>query len=426
LLPDRSGARGTACAHRALSKNARENNHVAEEKKRRRRTWIIVVAVVVVVGLIAIVIGTRAHARQLAASNTLTATVARGTVTSSVTATGQLTYQYTYTVAPGVSAVLTQLDGVAVGSSGSSTGSTSSGGATSSGYRTTSLSASVGEAVTTNEKLAVATSVGTSTTDLQAAVTSAQQALDSANSSLSYDQSSYNSLEVARGTTTEALNAALKQISADYVSIDQARAALTTAQEAQSAHTVTVTSPVDGNILAISTAVGASASQVATIGAGNREVSVMVSEYDIPKLVVGQKVALTLGSSLTSFAGTVAKISPQPSDSTGVEQYQVVISSTAIPSYGRIGMTGTASIAIATKHNVLEVPVSAVNSVNGHSTVTVFTARGKKVVTTVTTGLVGDNSIEITSGVTAGEKVVTGVNGTIPATTTKAGKVGRL
>jgi multidrug efflux pump subunit AcrA (membrane-fusion protein) len=387
-----------------------------------------VVAVVVVIGLFAIVIGTRVHARQLAASSTLTATVTRGTVTSSVTASGQLVDQYTYTVAPGVSAVLTQLDGVAVGSSGSGSGSGSaSAGATSNGYRTKSLSVSVGDTVKANEKLAVATSVGTSATDLQAAVTSAQQSLDSADASLSYDRSSYDSLTGAAGTTTEALNSALKQISADYASIDQARAALTTAEESQTSQTVTVTSPVAGSILAISTAVGASASQVATIGAGRQEVSVMVSEYDISKLVLGQKVSLTLGSSLTSFAGTVAEISPQPSDSTGVEQYQVIISSDAIPSTGRIGMTGTASIAIAAEHKVLEVPISAVNSVGGHATVTVFTARGKKVVTRVATGLVGDNSVEILSGVTAGEKVVTGVNGTIPATTTtKTGKGSRL
>jgi HlyD family secretion protein len=411
-------------ARHAVEEPARES-HVAEANKRRRRTWIVVIAVVVVIGLFAIVIGTRVHARQLAASNTLTATVTRGTVTSSVTASGQLVDQYTYSVAPGVSAVLTQLDGVAVGSSGSSTGSASAG-ATSSGYRTTSLSVGVGDAVKANETIAVATNVGTSATDLQSAVTSAQQSLDSAYASLSDDRSSYNSLKATTGSSTQSLNSALKQISADYVTIDQARSALTAAQESQAGHTVAVTSPVAGNILAISTAVGASASQVATIGAGRQQVSVMVSEYDIPKLAIGQKVSLTLGSSLTSFAGTVAEISPQPSDSTGVEQYQVVISSDAIPSYGRIGMTGTASIAIAAKHNVLEVPISSVNSVDGHATVTVFTARGKKVVTRVTTGLVGDNSVEILSGVTAGEKVVTGVNGTIQATTTKTGPGGRL
>lgn len=404
-------------------------------KKRRRRIWIIVAAVVVVLALIAVLFAVRAGNRRGAASGDITAVVSRGAVSASVTASGQTVDEYTYSVAPGVSAVLTQRDGVAVngsssssaastaaGSTASSSGSGSSGGASSSGYQTTSLSVAIGDTVHANETIATATSQGTRASDLEASVTNAKATVDNAYAALSNDQSTYTSLTTATpAATTQSLNAAKKQIQQDYLTITTAKSSLSLANENLAARIVAVNSPVDGYIQAIPTAVGASATQVATIGAGAREISVMVSEYDISRVLLGQKVDVTLGSSTSTFVGNVVRMSPVPNSSTGVEQYQVVVGSASIPSTARIGMTVTAAIEIASHQNVLNVPASAITVSNGRSVVTVVTARGQQVVTPVKLGLIGNSSVEILSGLTAGETIVVGAAGTVPATTTTIG-----
>jgi multidrug efflux pump subunit AcrA (membrane-fusion protein) len=416
---------------------------VVKAKHRKRRTWIIIGGVVIVVALIAALIGIRVSSRMNAASGDLTTTVSRGTVTSSVAASGQLVDQYTYSVAPGATPVLTQQDGVAATSSASSStsstastgssatsaagsGSTSSAGASAAGYKTTAIDVHVGDGVTANQTLATATLTSAGASDLATAVSNATAAVNNANAALSYDQSTYTSETTLANITTASLNAAQKQISADYVAINTAKSSLTTANENLATQNVTITSPVNGYILSLGTAVNASAAQVATIGAGARLVSVMVSELQIASVQVGQQVAVTLGSSSTPFAGTVSSIAVAPTASSGVETYQVLISSTVIPATGRVGMTVTATIAIASHPDVLNVPASAISTSGGHSVVTVVPARGKPIVTPVTLGLVGDSSVEIVSGLASGDRVITGATGTVPVTSTNTGIGGRL
>ena len=280
----------------------------------------------------------------------------------------------------------------------------------------------VGDAVHTDEKIAAATSDTTKKSDLEAALSSAEASLNNAFSALAADQSSYTAEKNSSTSTTQSRNAAKKQVSADYVAIDTGRTSVTTAKENLSGSSVIVKSPVSGHIRSITTANGASASQVATIGAGRLLVSVMVSEYDIARVQQGQSVRMSLGATKTSFAATVSSIAQLPDDSSGVEEYQVVISSDAIPSVARVGMTATASITIASHPGVLNVPASAITTAHGRSVVSVVNARGNLTVTPVTLGLVGDSTVEIDSGLTAGDRVVTGATGTVPpATITRGG-----
>ena len=407
--------------------------------KRSRLPWIILIVVVVVIVVAVVGLGASRSGRggSSAASSTLTSKVARGDVTSDVTASGQIVDQYTYSVSAGSPAVLTAQDGVASGSSipsasttststSTGTGSSSSGAGGSTDFTTTELDVAAGGTVTAGQVLAKASSSASDATSLQAALTSATASLNSAYNALSSDQSSYDSLTSTSSTSTPALNDAQKQISADNAAIAQAQAAQASAQTALDAGSVSVTSPAAGQVLSVGTAVGASASPVATIGAGATELSIMVSEYDVPKVQLKQAVDVTLGNSSTTFAGTVSRISSVSTDASGVQQYQVVVSSTALPATARVGMTVTASITIATHTDVLHVPASAVTTTAGKSTVTVVSASGSDDVKTVTLGLIGVDSVEITSGLKAGEKVVTGASGTVPATTSGGGIAGHL
>lgn len=393
---------------------------------RKRRPWIIIL-IIVVVGLLAIGIGLRARPGSDLSSSYLSQIVTKGTVTASVSASGQLVDAYTYSVAPNATPVLTQRDGVAVGTTataGSATGSSGTstgavGGATAAGYVTTAISANVGDHVAANGQIATAANATVKNTDLATAQSNARAAVNNAQVALSNDQSSLASQQALAVTpaTTQSINTLQKQVSADSVAINSARATLTTAEENTANASVSVTSPVDGYIRSLTTAVGATASQIATIGSGGVDVSVMVSEYDIARVLPNQTVQLSLGSSPAPFTGTVSSISQVPNSSTGVQDYQVVIATSGIPATGRIGMTVSASIGIASHAAVLNVPPSAITTRNGGSVVTVINASGNTTVKKVTLGLVGDSSVEITSGLIAGERVVTGASGSVPVVT---------
>jgi multidrug efflux pump subunit AcrA (membrane-fusion protein) len=174
-----------------------------------------------------------------------------------------------------------------------------------------------------------------------------------------------------------------------------------------------VTSPVDGTVRSVSTTVGAAASQVATIGAGGVIVSVQVSEHDVARLSIGQTVALTLGATKETFTGTVSIVGSLATSTTGVQQYQVLVAANSLPADARIGMTVTGSIEISSAKGVLNVAASAITTVNKQSTVKVL-ENGRLRLATVTLGVVGDSRVEIKSGLTEGDIVVTGSSGTVP------------
>ena len=69
-------------------------------------------------------------------------------------------------------------------------------------------------------------------------------------------------------------------------------------------------------------------------------------------------------------------------------------------------MTGNVDVITAQKQNVLRLPVTAINPRNGRATVQVLGKDGKTETRDVTTGLKGDDDIEITSGLNEGDKVV--------------------
>jgi multidrug efflux pump subunit AcrA (membrane-fusion protein) len=76
------------------------------------------------------------------------------------------------------------------------------------------------------------------------------------------------------------------------------------------------------------------------------------------------------------------------------------------------GMTGNVDVIIAQKQDVLRLPVTAINPRNGRATVQVLGKDGKTLETRqVTTGLKGDDDVEITSGLDVGDKVVVAAAG---------------
>jgi uncharacterized membrane protein YgcG len=88
-----------------------------------------------------------------------------------------------------------------------------------------------------------------------------------------------------------------------------------------------------------------------------------------------------------------------------VVTYNVTIALQSPPSSVKVGMTADMSVVVQTASNTLELPSAAITTTGPISTVTVL-ANGKQTVTTVTTGLVGDSTTQILSGLSVGQVVV--------------------
>ncbi|HEX6468916.1 MAG TPA: efflux RND transporter periplasmic adaptor subunit [Streptosporangiaceae bacterium] len=135
------------------------------------------------------------------------------------------------------------------------------------------------------------------------------------------------------------------------------------------------------------------------------------TEADTTKLKLGQQATVTFAAlSGTTASGKVTAIDMSPTTSNNVVQYGVTVALSGRPAGVRIGQTATVQVIVAKADNVLYVPSAAVRTAGGQSTVTVM-RDGEQVTQPVRVGIKGDQGTEITSGVTAGERVVMTASG---------------
>jgi membrane fusion protein, macrolide-specific efflux system len=143
--------------------------------------------------------------------------------------------------------------------------------------------------------------------------------------------------------------------------------------------------------------------------------SAEVSQLDVAKLKVGQRVTLTFDAlDGADASGTVDEIADTAESSaasagtTTVVQYAVSVRIGKLPTGARVGMTGQASVVTASRRNVVVVPSSAIGGSGDNPTVQVV-QDGTTVTRPVVVGLVTTQGSEILTGLEAGEQVVTGV-----------------
>lgn len=184
-----------------------------------------------------------------------------------------------------------------------------------------------------------------------------------------------------------------------------------------------------------------SGSAVATIVTPKQLVDLSVNEVDAAKIKLGDKATLTFDAITgLTLTGTVAQIDPVGTVSSGVVSYDVKISFDAQNAQVKSGMTVNATIQTGVQANTLLVPQAAVKTQNGQSYVlafvppiastTVALAGSAGVLSAtapqqipVTTDISDDTNIQITSGLTDGEQIVTRtVTGTVAKTTTTSSR----
>ena len=138
------------------------------------------------------------------------------------------------------------------------------------------------------------------------------------------------------------------------------------------------------------------------------KVTINVDELDIKSVKKGQSVTVTADAvEDKTFTGKVTKVSKVGSTSDGVATYPVTIqlsnAADLLPS-----MSVTATITTAKAENAVLVPVSAIQTKDGESYVTVVMDDNENgTQTKVETGIINDTYAQITSGVSEGDQIKT-------------------
>jgi RND family efflux transporter MFP subunit len=218
--------------------------------------------------------------------------------------------------------------------------------------------------------------------------------------------------EVANDNAYDAIKAAevrLTSASLDY----KTSAPVITAPAAGVIRSVTVAEGM--NIGAEETASGARANQrIATIATGGLPIATFnVSEIDVSLIKPGQKATVTLDAiSDKTFTGKVVSVDRVGTTTNNVTTYPVIIQLDTSSEQILPNMAATASIIVDSKSNVLIIPASAVQTQDGQSVVRVLEDDTERTVI-VEVGIASDTQIEITSGLSEGDVVITGTTTSI-------------
>lgn len=132
-----------------------------------------------------------------------------------------------------------------------------------------------------------------------------------------------------------------------------------------------------------------------------------VDELDILSVEKGQEAEVTFDAiEGKNFTGKITKVSGAATVSGGTAKYSVEITLDAEDSM-RLGMNGAATVTTSSKEDILIVPLSALQE-SGEKTF-VYTQKDEDVTLSgkkeVETGISNDENVEITSGLSQGEKV---------------------
>lgn len=198
-------------------------------------------------------------------------------------------------------------------------------------------------------------------------------------------------------------------IAAQKAAVDAATASVDAA-EAAAGQTV-ITAPVSGTITVQNADPGETVVPgvplVSMVADGKYEADAQISETDIAKVEMGAAVDATFDAYPgATFAAAVTTINPAATMSGGVASYGVTVTFSDNDQRLKPGLSANLRIIAATKDSALLVPTSAIITNGDQKFVYVKNAKGA-VRTTVTTGIESANGMtEITSGLSAGDNVL--------------------
>jgi HlyD family secretion protein len=274
-----------------------------------------------------------------------------------------------------------------------------------------------------------------------AALTTLASDIQTTNSTLSAllsDTSSFKSgkqsLVEKRETLEDLVNGPDElDVRSDTLTVGQREDAVLDAQQTLAKYYIRA--PFDGSVASVDVYAGDSAGSASVVSliTPQQMATLSLNEVDAAKVVVGNKATLTFDAieDLT-LTGTVVQIDAVGTVSQGVVSYEIKIAFDSQDARIKPGMTVNAVVQTVIKQDVLRVPTSAVKTQNGVSYVQVFDPALKETGGTqgiaasvsptrveVEVGISDDANIEIISGLTEGQQVVTRtITGSSAKTTT--------
>lgn len=249
--------------------------------------------------------------------------------------------------------------------------------------------------------------------------TSLQNAVSLAAANLSSAQANYS--EVSSSGSSAAKRAAAAQVNSASASLASAKQDLTNA---------TLRATFAGTIASVNIATGDQASGTGSSGTSSKVGSgttttttsssssaaiVLISNAtwklegsvgasDLSGLKAGQAASVTIGSATAE--GSVASVGiVATSTSNGAATFPVVINLSGTHKDLYSGTTASAVITTGTYSNVLTIPTAAITTQGGKTVVTKVNTDNTTTITTVEVGRVFGTATEITSGLSAGDKV---------------------
>jgi multidrug efflux pump subunit AcrA (membrane-fusion protein) len=219
----------------------------------------------------------------------------------------------------------------------------------------------------------------------------------------SADSPTSDATGAAGGTVTAA------RLASDQASIEQARADLVEAR--QQRRQAVLRSTRSGRLVALDVARGDEVSAgdvVATVVGGTAvTIETTVPESKIDQVRVGQQVRVTTPGESSGADGTVTAIGLVADSSSGTASYPVTVTvedpTIALPA----GSSALLAIVVATAHDVVTVPTSAITRRGSGTSAFVQTWDGTSLSRdAVTIGTVGARTVEVTKGLSAGDRVV--------------------
>jgi macrolide-specific efflux system membrane fusion protein len=148
------------------------------------------------------------------------------------------------------------------------------------------------------------------------------------------------------------------------------------------------------------------------------QVSATFAEADATRLKTGQVAQVTWAAlSGAEVSGRIATISPTATVDNNVNSYPVTVSLDSVPDGVRIGQTVSVAVTTADAQDAVRVPAAAVRGTGQRHTVDVVGVDGKHETRAVQVGVQGDQFVQITDGLQAGDQVAI----TIPTATNQTG-----
>lgn len=377
------------------------------------KPWVIVILVIAITG-----VGYYFYYKSHKGNNSTTyktASVTKGTITATVSGSGNLYVEKSENVTSEVSGDVKN------------------------------LSVKVGDTVTKGQTLFKVTNddLDVSVSKAYASLLQAQQTVSDSEYDLTQSQKNQTETNDNANSSDDQKTEAAQKVAKANVALEVAKVNLTSAQSSyntakKTATKRTVTASIGGTVTEVniadgdtigsgssssasSSSSGSSSSTSTATSAGTSsssaaivitdlsslKASISLNEVDAASVAVGQSVTMTFDAiDDLSLTGKIESIGLEGTESSGVVTYPAVVVFDSLDSRLKSQMSVTAIITTEVKQNILYVPNSAVKS-NDTLNYVLLMKDGAPVQQTVEIGIANDSYTEITSGLSENDSVVT-------------------